>query len=290
MAGPVRPTTRRIELGYELRKLREQAGLTREQAVRGLRISESKLQRIETGLQDARTADNLRKLLSRYGVTDDDAVEQLLEIQRAAASREWWTQYKGFMPSGMPRFVGIESAAVEIRAFHPVVILGLLQTESYARALYEIAKPIKDTTGEFVQRNVELRMRRKDSLTRQEDPLRLWAILYEPALRYVVGSADVMREQYDEIIKLASLANVAVQILPQSVRGYVSPHDFTLLDLGSSLPNAVQVDGAGDGVSVTDKHREVAQYQRKFESMARAALPAEDTPEFLHRLSREINQ
>jgi hypothetical protein len=52
--------------------------------------------------------------------------------EREASSQEWWTQFKSSMPSCMPRFVGIESAAREIRAYHPVMVLGLLQTENHA--------------------------------------------------------------------------------------------------------------------------------------------------------------
>lgn len=118
------------------------------------------------------------------------------------------------------------------------------------------------------------------------DPLKLSAIIYEPALRYVVGSPEVMREQYDEITKLAELDTVTIQVLPQSLRGYLCPHDITLLDLGE-LPPVVQVD-AGGGPSVTDKPRDVARFQRQFDAMARSARPPEDTPELLHHLSREI--
>jgi transcriptional regulator with XRE-family HTH domain len=283
-----RPTARRIELGHELKQLRQQAGLTLEEACKGLPLSDTKLHRVEIGLQDLRNSGDLRKLLTRYSVTDEESVERLLAIQREASSQEWWTQFKSSMPSGMPRFIGIESAAKEIRAYHPVMILGLLQTENYARSLYEIAKPVEETTTDFIQQNVQLRMGRKEALTREEDPMRVWAILYEPALRYIVGDADVMREQYDELAKLASLDHVTLQILPQTVRGYLSGHDFTVLDLGETLPAAVQLDTAWGAVSVTDKPREVGKFSRKFEALSRSARPSEDTPHVLHQLTREI--
>jgi hypothetical protein len=224
-----RPTARRIELGHELRLLRQRARFTLQEAVKGLPLSDTKLYRIETGLHDLRNAGYLRELLKRYGVTDEETVGRLLAIQREGASREWWTQFRMAMPSGMPRFIGVESAAREIRAFHPTRVLGLLQTEGYARALYEVAKPIEETTTEFVQQNVAVRMTRKEALTREDEPLRLWAVLFEPALRYAVGGVEVMREQYDEITRLAALDHVTVQVLPQSVRGYVAAHDFSIL-------------------------------------------------------------
>lgn len=288
MAAPHRPTARRIELGHELRQLRKQAGLTLEDVARQLKISDTQMQRVETGLQSFRRADQLKKLLALYGITDEDAVESLLAIQRDSSSQEWWTPHTSYLSSGMPRFLGIESAAEEIRAYHPTLVYGLLQTEAYAKAIHENVKPITETTTEFVEHNVQVRMKRKEALTREESPLKLWVILYEPALRYIVGDTDVMREQYDEIISLAALDNVTVQILPQTVRGYLGAYDFVILDLGDSMPTTVQVDTAWFGAAVTDKPREVGMFRRQMEALSRSALPPVDTPKFLHQLSREI--
>ncbi|MCC3767580.1 helix-turn-helix transcriptional regulator [Streptomyces sp. UNOC14_S4] len=290
MVARARPTARRIELGAHLRHLRESVGLTIEDAARGMPFSETKVQRVETGLQSFRQARELRKLLERYGVTDDDAVEQLLEIQREASSQEWWTEYKDVMPSGMQRFVGIESAAKSIRAYHPTVILGLLQTEAYARAIHEAFKPVEETTTEFVDKHVALRMGRKETLLASEGAPSLWAILGEGALRWIIGGADVMCEQYEEIVKLAALDNITVQILPFQSRGYRAAHDFILLDPGEDLPQMVQADTAWGAVSVTDKPREIKRFTRSFDVLRASALPPEDTQGFLHQLSREITQ
>ncbi|WP_267242582.1 helix-turn-helix domain-containing protein [Streptomyces sp. PR69] len=289
MAPPHRPTARRIELGHQLRQFRKECGLTIEEAARHLRISDTKLQRVETGLQSFRRAEELRKLLSLYDVTDEDEVEALLALQREASSQEWWMNYTGHLSSGMPRFLGVESAAKEIRAYHPTLVYGLLQTEAYATAIHEYGKPIKEYTTEFSEHNVRLRMQRKEALTRTENPLKLWVILYEPALRYIVGDAEVMRAQYNEIADFAALDHVTVQILPQTVRGYLSADNFAILNLGESMPTAVQTDVPWMSVAMTDKPREVGAFRRQFDALSRSALPTEETPKFLHRLSREIS-
>jgi transcriptional regulator with XRE-family HTH domain len=294
MAAKPRPTARRIELGQELRHLRERAGMTLEQVadagvVGGLYFA--KLQRVETGTQNLRSAADLRALLEHYGVSDDADIEQLLRLQREGSSQDWWTPFRSTMPSGMPRFVGIETAARETSAFHPSLILGILQTEAYARTLYELAQPIEETTTEFIKRNVELRMRRKDALTRPDEPLLLRAVLGEAALRYLIGNADIMREQYAEITRLAALPNVTIQVLPMlppKFRGYLPVHNFSILHLSEGLPTTVQVDNAWSGTSVSDKPREVGLYNRKFRALTASALPPEDTPAFLHQLTREI--
>ncbi|PJE95636.1 transcriptional regulator [Streptomyces carminius] len=288
MAAPHRPTARRIALGHELRELRRRVGMSLQDASKGMPFSDTKLQRVETGLQDLRSAGALRKLLIRYGVTDEEEVERLITTQRTAASQEWWMLNAANMPSGVPRFLGIEAAAQEVRAYHPTLVLGLLQTEAYARARHEGAKSIDETTTEFIEDSVSVRMMRKEALTRSDNPLRLWAILYEPALRHVVGGIEVMREQYDEIKRLTELGNVTVQVLPQTMRGHLFLHDFSILLLGETLPTTVQVDNAFGVVSISDKRREVGRFSRHFEALSRSALPPEETPKFLHRLSQEI--
>ncbi len=294
MVAKPRPTVRRIELGYELRQLRERADKTLEEvagsgAVAGMNFA--KLQRIEKGTQAIRTAAELRDLLAYYGVDDEEDVAALLKIQREGASQDWWSPFRSTMPSGMPRFVGIEAAARETWAFHPTLVLGLLQTEDYARQLHEVAQRVEETTSESITANVQVRMRRKEALFREEDPLLLRAVLWEPALRNFVGGTDLMLDQYTELERLAGLPNVQLQILPiqpPRFRGHLPAHNFSVLHLEDGLPTSVQVDTPWSSTSVSDKPREVGRFKRAFNGLMSSALPPEDTPDFLHQLKREI--
>lgn len=258
--------------------------MTRKTAVRGLRaLSEASLARIENGeLNFRRNVGDLRTLLKRYAVTDEDLIEQLVELNREAPNEDWLTQYRAFMPAGMPHFVGLEAEAREILAYHPTVVYGLLQTEDYARALFEVQRPIEDTTSEFIQRNVNLRMERKRRVL-QRDDVRLRIILGEAALRIPVGDDATMRDQYLEIIKLARQDRISVQVLPFK-RGYRASSDFTILDLGE-LPARVQTDNAWGAVSTSDKPRERDRFTRRFNAMVGAAHGLEETIEFLEALT-----
>lgn len=133
-------------------------------------------------------------------------------------------------------------------------------------------------------------MKRKEALTRDDDPLKVWAVLYEPALRYVIGDADTMREQYAALAELAAMENVTLQVLPQAGQGYVAFHDVNVMILGDGLPTTAQTDTAWFTVAVTDKPREVGRFSRMFDAMVAAALPPRDTPKLLHQLSRGITE
>jgi transcriptional regulator with XRE-family HTH domain len=287
VAAPTGPTVRRMQLGWELKRLRDKAGFTLAQAVDGLTFSSSKLYRVENGLSALPKASDLRTLLDRYGVEDEEDVSFLVEIHRDSLSRSWWSIYRSVLPSGMSMFVGLESGARAIRAWQPNVVYGLLQTESYARELFLMAKPVEETTTEFVERQVQLRMERKRVLTRRESPLELWAILDEAALRRVIGSRDVMREQYEQIVNIAERDNVTVQILPMGAATYRSAYNFNLLEFEAPLPTVVQTDVA-DGSDISDKDTTIWSFSRRFDALRAGALAPGETPTFLQRLAREI--
>ncbi|MFJ3302380.1 helix-turn-helix domain-containing protein [Streptomyces sp. NPDC086549] len=293
MAAKRGRTAQRLELGLQLRQLRENCGLgergggfTRKQAVVGLRISEASLQRIESGSLNFRNVGDLRKLLEKYGVTDEEVVESLMNLNRDSNQQDWLTQYRGLMPAGLPGFVGLEPEARSMKAYHPTVVYGLLQTEAYARATHELHKPIEEYTSEFIRSSVELRMKRQEVLAR-ENPVKLHVILGEAALRYPVGGAEVMGEQYANIEEVSGWDHITIQVLPFR-RSYRSTNDFAILDFGNELPPRVQTDSAWGSVSTSDKPREVDRFHRRFDAMAASALPPEDTPDFLHRLRREL--
>ncbi|ARP72490.1 XRE family transcriptional regulator [Streptomyces pluripotens] len=293
MAAKRGRTAQRLELGLQLRQLRENCGLgdrggglTRRQAVVGLRISEASLQRIESGSLNFRNVGDLRKLLEKYGVTDEGVIESMINLNRESANQDWLTQYRGLMPAGMPGFVGLEPEALSMKAYHPTLVYGLLQTERYARVVHEVQKPIEEYTSEFIRSSVELRMKRQEVLTRG-NPVKLHVILGEAALRYPIGGADVMREQFARIQELSGRDHVTIQVLPFRP-SYRSVNDFAILDFGSELPPRVQTDSAWGSVSTSDKPREVDRFTRRFNAMTASALPPEDTPEFLSRLEREL--
>ncbi|MFI6286031.1 DUF5753 domain-containing protein [Streptomyces sp. NPDC051018] len=287
-------TGRRLELGIQLRHLRENCppvepertkGMTRKAAIKGLKdLSEPTLARIELGeLNFRRNVGNLRTLLKRYGVTDQQLIDELVQLNREAPTEEWLTQYRSFMPAGMPHYVGLEAEAAAIMAYHPTVIHGLLQTPAYAKAVYETDRPVEDTTAEFINRHVELRMERKRRVLTREDPARLRFILGEAALRIPVGDDKVMRGQYEELIRLAEQDHISIQIMPFR-RGYRAIHDFAILDLGE-LPSRVQSDNAWGAISTSDKPREVGRFTRRFNAMVGLALGVEESIEFLTELA-----
>jgi hypothetical protein len=206
-------------------------------------------------------------------------------MQRDSLSKEPFTSYSHLMPSGMPMFLGLERDTIRIKAFGNNVINGLLQEESYARALAMSAKIVEERTTEFVEQGVRTRMERKNLLTAKDGP-EVHIILTENTLRTLVGSPEVMRRQYAEIIRLNELDRVEVQIIPENLPTYRSGWEFIILEF-TDLGPLVQSDGPKSS-TMWSRETDVAQYQRQFDAMAKAAPGPAETPRILHDLEQKL--
>jgi transcriptional regulator with XRE-family HTH domain len=165
------PTARGRRLRHELRRVREEAGLTHSEIAQRLEWSASKVSRIETGQSRAHPGD-VRDLLDAYGVTDETVREAMVQLAREARRRGWWTRYTDVLGSGT--YVGLESEAAVIHTFESQFIPGLLQTEDYARSVIRAgqARPDPDT----LERRVSARMARQEILAPPEPP-EIWLCL-----------------------------------------------------------------------------------------------------------------
>jgi len=203
------PTVRRRRLALELRRLREAARLTCEEVADHLECSASKISRVETGRVSVSPRD-VRDMLDLYGVPAEQR-ESLVQLARDSRQKGWWHAFSDTMQPQMATYVGLESAASEIRIYEVSLIPGLLQTEDYARAV--IRAGMMNSPSEDVERRVALRMARQPAVTR-DDPPKIWAVLDEAALRRRVGGAGLMRLQLEHLLAQAALPNVAVQVIP----------------------------------------------------------------------------
>ena len=203
------PTVRRRRLALELRRLREAARLTCEEVADHLECSASKISRVETGRVSVSPRD-VRDMLELYGVPADQR-ESLVQLARDSRQKGWWHAYSDTMQPQMATYIGLESAASEIRIYEVSLIPGLLQTEDYARAV--IRAGMVNSPAEDIERRVALLMARQPAVVR-DDPPKVWAVLDEAALRRRVGGSGLMRLQLEHLLAQAALPNVAVQVIP----------------------------------------------------------------------------
>jgi hypothetical protein len=251
------PTVRRMLVGAQLRRLRSEQGLSREQAGEAIRASEWKIHRLENGQVSFKERD-IVDLLRLYGVTDPGEVAALLTIAREANQPGWWIQYSDLLPQWFRAYVDLESAAALIRTYQGQLVPGLLQTEEYTRAVIHGAQ--LDESPEEAERRVALRMARQRLLTMPDAP-RLWAVVDEAALRRPVGGPKVMRAQLEWLIEATKLPNVTLQVLPFSAGAHPAlVGAFSILRFADAeLPDVVYLEHLTNAAYL-DKGEDVNQY------------------------------
>jgi transcriptional regulator with XRE-family HTH domain len=269
-AGPGGPTVVRIVLGTQLRRLREAAGVTREQAGDAIRASHAKISRLELGRVGFKERD-LEDLLTCYGVSDAAQRAALLELVKPANARGWWQQDGDLLPSWFEMYLRLEQEASYIRTFQVQFVPGLLQSEDYARRVILAGHGAE--SGFEVDRRVRLRMNRKKMLVEPGGP-QFWAVIDEAALRRPFGGAEVMRDQLEHILEMSELPNVTVQVLPFSAGSHAAAGGpFTLLRFAEAdLPDVVYLEQLNSAVYV-DKRSDVEDYLGVIEQVSVQAMP-----------------
>ena len=267
MATPS-PTVRRRRLTVELRRLREQAGLTCEDVGHRLECSGTRISRMETGRIGARPGD-VRELLEIYGVTGAEA-DSLVQLARDARRKGWWRAYGRVLPPWFEAYVGLESDAARLHDFQPSVVPGLLQTEDYARAVMRGAPDAG--CAEDIDQQVALRMRRQAILDEPRPP-QLQVVLSESVLLVQVGGPVVMRAQLLRLADLAARPDLTLQVLPLRTAAHAQPAGpFTMLEFADPAdPTMVYLEHL-TGSLLLEEEDEVQRYRAMFDHLRGEAL------------------
>jgi transcriptional regulator with XRE-family HTH domain len=278
------PTVRRMLVGAQLRRLRTEAGISREQAGEAIRASEWKIHRLENGQVGFKERDVV-DLLRLYGITDPGEVAEFVVVAREANAPGWWQQYGDLLPQWFRAYVDLESAATLIRTYEGQLVPGLLQTEDYMRAVIGGAHLAE--SPEEAERRVALRVSRQRLLERPGAP-RLWAVVDEAALRRPVSGPKVMRGQLERLMDAAKLANVTLQILPFDAGAHPAMVGaFSILRFADpDLPDIVYVEHLTNALYL-DKREDVNDYLHVMDSISMRAAPPGRTTDILHKILKE---
>ncbi|GGJ51802.1 helix-turn-helix domain-containing protein [Streptomyces brasiliensis] len=281
MASNVNPTVRRRRLGQELRRLRELKGMTAEEVAERLLVSQSKISRLENGRRSISQRD-VRDLCGVYEVEDQRVVESLMEMARDSRQQGWWHAF-GDIPYSV--YIGLETDAESLRVYEPQLVTGLLQTRAYAEALVQGALP-ETSTGD-IDKRVQVRMRRQERITAEHNPVRLWVVLDEAALRRVVGSELVMREQLEHLIEMSQLPHVTVQVLPFEVGAHPGLNgQYAILEFADAADSSVvYLEGVTSDLYLEKAH-DVQKYAVMYEHLRAQSLNVEQSRQFISDVAK----
>ncbi|WP_329573224.1 helix-turn-helix domain-containing protein [Streptomyces sp. NBC_01361] len=279
MAGS--PTARRRRLAIELKRLREENGLTCSQVGKELDWSSSKVNRMETGQGRVQPSDV--EALCRFYGTPPELRDLLKSLAKESKTKGWWHAHGDAVPAWFSVYVGLEQAASSLRSYQGEFIPGLLQTPDYAS---EQSRAWVDHTADEIQRMVDVRMRRQDLLAGDSAP-DLWAVVHQSALMHVVGSRQVMRQQLERMLEMAKLRNVTIQVLPFDAGAYPTTGSFTVLGFPEQEdPDMVYREGLTDSVYL-EGSKDVDLYTRAFDHLRALALSPQRSTLLIKRVLEE---
>ncbi|MEJ2869461.1 helix-turn-helix transcriptional regulator [Actinomycetospora sp. OC33-EN08] len=279
------PTARRIIVGAQLKRLREQASVTRAAAGYHIRGSESKISRMESGKVGFKHRD-VDDLLTLYGEGETERRARLLELATQANEAGWWQRPGEAVPDWFSEYVGLEAAAVRIQAYELLFVPGLLQTEDYARAIVTRGRPDEATPTE--NERVDVRMKRQRILDRPDAP-RLWAVIEESVLHRPIGGHQVLAAQLEHLAERSRRPNITLQVLPSELSGYGSEAAFTMLRFAAAdVPDITYIEGL-TGALYLDRRAEVEEYSRSMDQLTIDALSPDETRSLLAKLSSGLD-
>lgn len=278
------PTVRLRRLATELRRLRSESELSREQVEEQTGVNEGTLYRLETARARPQKR-TLLALLDLYEVTDP-LRSDLLDIAKSADGQGWARPYHWQLPGEYAAYISFEAEARVVHNYESLFIPGLLQTEAYGRAMVKGVLPM--ATKAEIDERVEARVERQ-KLLEGENPLELWAVLDEAAIRRVVGGRDVMGAQLLHVVEMMQRPNITVQVITYRAGAHPGmPGSFVHMEFKSELdPELVYVDTlAGDIFLETDE--DIRRYRQMFDYLRAGALSPDESTHFISSVADSL--
>ncbi len=283
------PTVRRLQLGHELRYLRERAGATIDNVATLLERSTSTISRLELGQTSLRQRD-LMGLLDFYRarIPGCEDTSWLLDLARGNHQRGRWSGYRSVYAEHFRMAVDLERDASAIRTYQTELVSGLVQTESYMRSLF--TESIARAFDQTISAAIYARLERQELLAKPDAP-QLGFVFSESAIRRVVGNRDVMAGQLDRLVELAQLPDIQLQVLPFQARMPVAPsYNFTsyrVLTPGRAGPlEFVYIEEHTDGHYLDDRET-VDDYGTLWNRLVGAALDPVESLDLLRHVADE---
>jgi transcriptional regulator with XRE-family HTH domain len=301
----VLPSVAGWQLQIKLKQARVNAQMTREQVAEELDLSISKLLRIENGDNRIRTLD-LKALAKLYGLSMEKT-DEMIELARISRRPTIANEFRDVLTPEFRRWVEFEASAQYIRQYESKLIPGIFQNDGYAYSI--ITAYSEGETEDVIERRVQARLKRSESLLRPDGPS-MWFIMDEAALRRGVGNTTNNRDYSDILSILDNLKRlntvgrtkrgepiedslnpkVSIQIVPFEIGAYSAmPAPFEILEFADPSQDLMVYEETrrGDFV-IQDRGEYTTPFLERFYATEKIAPGAEQTPDFIDDISQMI--
>ncbi|PSJ29841.1 transcriptional regulator [Streptosporangium nondiastaticum] len=277
------PTGRQQRLGAELRRMREQAGLSPLDAGRELGADRTRISNTEAGRLGL-SAERIRTFARIYSCPDSKYVDALVAMADERG-KGWWEEYRGALSPSTLDLAELEYHASSLTVLQLAYIPGLLQTEEYARSLF--LNTVPPLAKVDVERRVSFRMQRKCVMQRTPATPCTF-VVHECALRMLHAGVDGQRRQLDRLIEVSSHEGVTVRVIPFAAGSFPGANTSATFAEGV-VPklDTVQIDTAHgslflDAEAHLENYRSILRYAKK------TALAPKESRDFIRNIANQL--
>ncbi|WP_405694843.1 helix-turn-helix domain-containing protein [Streptomyces coelicoflavus] len=258
--------------GAFVQALREHAGLSRGDLAAAVQYSKHTVESVELGrrMPDEAFVERAEEALGNTGA-----------LRRAARHL---TRGEAGLAAWFRRWARLEREAVSLCTYECRLVPGLLQSEGYARAVFDNSIPL--LTDEQAEAQVTARMERQ-TIMRERSTVPFGFIVEESVLRRGLGGAQVQATMLDHVLDLTAPRNVTLQVVPLE------------LEFHGCLDGPVQLvetlegrrlgysEGQQNGRLISDA-KEVSLLCRRYDTLRSQALNPRESRDLLERLRGEL--
>lgn len=278
----LKPTVRSRELGLALMRAAEAKGLPPREIAEKLGWSRSKISRLYNGKRGACTED-VAAFLAICDIRNPRRAE-LLRLARNLFEPSWWQEYGQCLPEHLTILTDYEDAAIATTNFEAIIVPGLLQTESYMRALMRSNPVIPDHE---IEDRVRLRLMRQQIFDRNPSA-QFRFYLDEHVLARTGAGRDTMRDQAHHLLRMGVRPNIEIRVVPDAagLNGGCMP--FVLMEF-TELNPVTYVENL-NSAAFLEQRETITGYRRIVAGLGRVALDEERSRTWLARLATMLGR
>ncbi|MER5394937.1 helix-turn-helix transcriptional regulator [Saccharopolyspora sp. NPDC002686] len=280
MPGNTR-TPKARALGAALRAAREDQGLGLRQLAKQIECPPGTLSRWETGDRCPKPAD-IARVLTTLGVTGEK-YEEILAMTEGANDSHWLAVSLPEQRQQLSALLELERTATAITHISPLMIPGLLQSTAYVRAIMTAG----GVSHEDIETRIAVRVGRRETVTRTEQPVHLKAAIGEAALRQVIGGPEVMLGQLDHLLNLGDLDNIDVHVLPFTSGWHPALEGLFVLFESDHAPAVVHLEERNTGLFLHEPG-DIELYRDAAAAVFKAALDPAKSKRYVNEIRKDL--
>jgi transcriptional regulator with XRE-family HTH domain len=263
--------------------MREQAGFGGSQLGRAVGMNPAQVTQMESG-KIGISVERLHTIAATCMCVNQPLVDALAAIITERGKNSWWEEYRDTLAADFLEVAELESGARRLTTYTTSFAPGLLQTGSYASALF--AQTYPPLPHHEVDLRTAFRMQRQRVVRSGATPYT--AFVHEAALHMQFGGPRVLTEQLGALGIDSEHPSISVRVVPFSAGVVPSPSEnFTYAEGPIPELDTAQMD-TGHGIQLFDAPAHLARFRALISQMESTALSEEDSRDLIRSVKEEM--